>query len=163
MLTRKWRTGAAWIVVGFTVVWDAFLVMWYAFGLTRGDLSWGLLLFPLLHVAFGLVLTYASLGMLFNSTVIEVSADLLRVATGPIPFHREVRVSPSEIREVRYHEHASRGYSSSYDLRAVLNSGEEKNLLRGLGEYSEVLFYTSELRSSLGLSGTTKKSEASAS
>lgn len=93
---------------------------------------------------------YGGLALWFNSTDLELTPDLLRVTTRPVPVHREIRVAPAGIRNVIYRETAEQGYATTYDVVAVTDDGETR-LIRGKRNYEQVLFYVNQLRSALAL------------
>ena len=73
------RTTIAWRWFGFQflflalfcVVWDAFLVLWYTMA-TGPTMPLMMKLFPLLHVAAGIGLTYYTLAGFLNRTSVEI-------------------------------------------------------------------------------------------
>lgn len=57
IIRRNWLTWAIAPMAFFAVFWDGFIIFWYATALkTHGPLI--MILFPLLHVAVGVGLTY---------------------------------------------------------------------------------------------------------
>lgn len=72
------------------VVWDGFLVVWYMGTFARlasGDLgALGMMLFPLLHVAAGVGVTYLLVARALNQSTITIDASHLRVSHGPLPW-----------------------------------------------------------------------------
>src|SRR5688572_31327866 len=93
VLSRVWRSKELWFIIPFTVFWDGFLVVWYGAALTKSDTPLVMILFPLLHVAIGLGLTYFCVASLLNRTRLEISPESVRVWTGPVPWHKEIRRS----------------------------------------------------------------------
>src|SRR4051812_14365745 len=66
----RWFSPQYLFLAFFCVVWDGFLVSWYADALPRGE--WGPLLAPLLHVAVGVVMTYSTLAHFVNTTTLRI-------------------------------------------------------------------------------------------
>ena len=97
-----------------------------------------------------LFMVYGGFAFWFNNTDLELTPDLLRVATRPLPSHREVRVAPSAIRNVIYREYSQQGYATTYDVLAVTANGR-KRLMSGKTNYEQVIFYVQQLRSALAL------------
>lgn len=99
----------------------------------------------------GIFVAYRCIATLLNTTELEISPDLLRVTTGPVPWHGEIRLAPAEIQDVVFHERAERNYGSTYDVAVVTTTGGEKRLIKGLNHYEVAVFYVREIRSILGL------------
>jgi hypothetical protein len=68
----KWPRIAALPLAIFTVTWDGFLFSWYSNLLTHGNAPSAMFLFPIAHVAVGLVLPYMALACFVNYTFVEV-------------------------------------------------------------------------------------------
>jgi hypothetical protein len=151
IIRRIWREGGgvvAWVLIA--VIWN--FAMFAMFRTTRigPGKEWESPLMPGFLAAIGLYAAYRCGATLFNTTELEIGPDLLRVRTGPVPWHFENRLAPAEIHDVVFHEHAERGYSSTYDVAAVFADGREKRLIKGLNDYEVAVFYVREIRSSLG-------------
>jgi hypothetical protein len=82
----KWPRIAALPLAIFTVTWDGFLFSWYSNLLTHGNAPSAMFLFPIAHVAVGLVLPYMALACFVNYTFVEVGEGTLRVSHRPLPF-----------------------------------------------------------------------------
>jgi hypothetical protein len=161
IIRRSWRAaGGLFASTLAALVWNAFMIGWY----WNANIRWNALslteLFPLLFVGIGLFLAYACLAALLNTTELEVTSDILRVTTGPLPWHRGVRMTTAEIRNVIFREFASKGYSTTYEVNAVTAGDEEKRLVGRLMQYEVVVFYVREIRSFLGLPDTTLSPDA---
>src|SRR5262245_58690998 len=107
VITRSWFNHSVWGLLAFCIFWDGFLVVWYWAGineLMRGShgsgMIWLMLVFPVLHVAVGLGLTYAVLCMFFNTTVIRVSGGELTVWSGPLPCGNNRRLFAADIKQL---------------------------------------------------------------
>jgi hypothetical protein len=75
----------------FALFWDGFLVFWYAIAASSKHPSLVMLLFPLLHVGAGLLITHAALCGLINRTTLRVGRDAFEFRRGPIPQGGAVR------------------------------------------------------------------------
>ena len=91
-ITLKWFTPIALFLLFFTVIWNAFLVFWYSMAISGG--AWIMVLFPILHVAVGVYLTYYTLCLFFNKTFIDISGDYLTIRHTPIPWWKGNRRIP---------------------------------------------------------------------
>lgn len=161
IITRTWREGGG--VVGLilvAVIWNSVMIAMYRSAEIEPDWVWAWFLIPWALGAIGIYLVYASIATLLNTTEVEISPDLLSVTTGPVPWHREIRLAPAEIQNVIYLERAERGYSSTYDVAVVTASGGEKRLIKRLNQYEVAVFYVREIRSILGLPNVTLSPDA---
>lgn len=147
-ITWRWYSHGIWFLVLFAFIWDGFLVVWYSIAinelLTKGSGSaiFGLL-FPMLHVAVGLVITYVVLATLFNRTVVQLRYGELSIYQGPLPGWGNRRLPVMDICQLFCSEvvnHRKKGYSYSYNLNALLKNGERVCLLKNFQEPSEPLY-----------------------
>ena len=163
-LTYRWFSPAAWFLALFCLFWDGFLVFWYAGATTGVDWSKGLdavagpqlmfLLFPLIHVAVGVGLTYFTVCSFVNRTVIDVSPREISVRIGPLPWRGNRSVAPMQIAQI-YREEIVRqtknGQSITYELSAVLKDGKKLKLLSGLHGADQALYLEQEIERHLGI------------
>lgn len=84
-------------LLGFALVWDSFLVFWYAAaiaGVSSGGGAnggaWMMLLFPLIHVGAGVFITWTALRGLLNRTVLVLDQGTFTRRSGPIADFRTV-------------------------------------------------------------------------
>jgi len=143
----------------FAIAWDAFLVFWY-FGPMSS--SGGLLfkIFPLVHVAVGVGITYSVLAGFLNSTMISVSQGQLRVHHGPLPWRGNRRLSRNDVTQlfVRETETNTRSRNTgrvsvtfSYQLCAVDADAREITLLRGLENPAQARYLEHAFERHLGI------------
>ncbi|MCB9635495.1 MAG: hypothetical protein H6721_25530 [Sandaracinus sp.] len=85
VITRRWFRYVALFLLLFCIVWDGFLLTWYVGGLTQGA-PFFFQIFPLVHVAVGIGLTYYTASLFLNRSRIELSAEHLNVSHGPLPW-----------------------------------------------------------------------------
>ena len=160
-VVRRWFTWAILFLIFFCVFWDGFLVVWYAivFGLAGGGPGRGMslimALFPILHVAVGVGLTYFTLASLVNTTVAEVADGRLRVRHGPLPWPGNRDLDAAEVRQLYCAETTSQGRSGAtyyrYTLNAVLADDRTVPLLANLDNKTTALFYEQQLEDWLGV------------
>jgi len=90
VITCRWFNHGVWFLLLFCIFWDGFLAVWYSAviaGLVNGKMGAIVLLpllFPILHVAIGVGLTYSVLCTFLNRTVIRASVAELTVRHGPL-------------------------------------------------------------------------------
>lgn len=87
--THRWWTPMVIFLTFFALFWDGFLVFWYAVAFSRiggAGIQLALILFPLIHVAVGVGLTWFVVATWLNRTMIEVRDGRLTCTHGPIPW-----------------------------------------------------------------------------
>ena len=89
--------------------------------------------FPLVHVAVGVGLTYSVLATLFNRTEVELTADSLRVRHGPIPWKGSFEASRGDLGSIVVGQAAVRssGQAPSTTLSIGVN-GTSTKITRGM-------------------------------
>jgi hypothetical protein len=158
----KWPRLVAVPLAIFTVAWDGFLVSWYSNLLTQGNAPSAMFLFPIAHVAAGLVLPYLALAFFLNSTFVEVGEGTLRVTHRPLPFPGKRTLGASDIRQLFCVERTGRKGSVTYDVMAQLASGRETKLVTGFSTDREARFIEQRIESRLGLANRPVSGELSA-
>ena len=145
----RWYTHGIWFLVVFAIIWDGFLLFWYSMAI--GSLLYGkingsmvlMLLFPSLHLLVGVGITYAVLATFINRTEVKLSNGELSVYLGPLPFWGNKRVSIHEVSQLFISEQChqrKRGCGYSYNLNALLTSGERMALVSNFQEPAEALY-----------------------
>ncbi|MGD8451320.1 MAG: hypothetical protein PVJ57_05825 [Phycisphaerae bacterium] len=153
-ITRRWFSPAFIFLVFFCAFWDEFLVFWYsiAFG---GDAPWIMAVFPILHVAVGIGLTYFTLCGFVNRTVITVDAGQLAIRHGPLPWPGNRVVPTGDLEQLYCRErlrHSNRGRTSvQYELHAATVGGGRIKLLGMLDDPEHALFLEQRIEQYLGI------------
>jgi hypothetical protein len=156
----RWYTHAIWFLVFFAIIWDGFLFVWYtvAIGqLLSGKGDWSaviMLVFPTLHLLVGVGITYAVFATFLNRTEVKLSSGELTVYQGPLPVWGNKRVSTIDINQLFVSEQChqrKRGCGYSYNLNALLTSGERISLLSNIQEPAEALYLERTLEERLQL------------
>jgi hypothetical protein len=125
----------------FCLFWDGFLVAWYFIALHTGNLLF--VLFPLIHVAVGIVLTYATVAGYVNRTTLRIDGSRLAVRHHPLPWPGNTELAAADVRQLFCEERISRsrnGPSYTYNLVALLADGSRKKVVAGLDSPSVPLF-----------------------
>ena len=105
----KWFKLMAFFLVFFCIFWDGFLVAWYA-GLGMSDgIDIAFMLFPLIHVAVGVSLTYYTIALFVNKTTITVNTDSIAIKHAPLPWLGSKTVKTKDIEQLYVKEKANRG------------------------------------------------------
>jgi hypothetical protein len=148
----KWPRIMAVPLAVFAVAWDSFLVSWYFGVLTQEGVPVGMIVFPIAHVAVGLVLPYVALAFWMNSTLIEVESGELRCRHQPLPFPGSRTLRVAEIQQFFCVHRAGRKGASAFDVMVRLAGDRETKLVGGLQTEREARFIEERLESRLALS-----------
>jgi hypothetical protein len=141
-ITRKWFGIQTILLTGFAVVWDLFLVFWYQKALEH-DAGLIFVLFPLLHVAVGVGLTYYVVASWVNKTHIYVNNLRFAVRHRPIPWIGNKDIPAGNLAQLYSKEKISRtknGTRVSYEVRANTKDGHNIKILSGLENQEQALF-----------------------
>ncbi|HEU4558825.1 MAG TPA: hypothetical protein VFS20_13285 [Longimicrobium sp.] len=117
----------------FCLIWNGFLLFWYTMAWAAGSTI--MMLFPILHVAAGVFLTYTTFAGFFNSTTVALDGSQLSVRHGPLPWPGNLTLSTLEVQQLYCEEKISRGKNGltyTYNLLALLHNGGRKKIVSGL-------------------------------
>jgi len=152
-ITRSWFTPVVWALVFFCVIWDGFLVVWYAMAFTAGAPMIAKL-FPVIHVTVGLVLSYYAVASFVNKTHVTLERGILRIAHRPLPWPGARELAGMSLRQLFCKEHISRGKNGvtvTYELWALHDDGSTKTKLAAGMELEQALYLEQELEKALGI------------
>lgn len=153
IIRYRWFTPVALFLIFFAVVWDGFLIFWYAtYFLTKGAVGISFALFPLIHVAVGVWVTYTALCKIFNKTIFKVSTSELKVSHAPFPWLGMGTYKRSEIDQVYIKEkinRSNRGSTFFYPVFVQLKNGKHKKILPQNHDYEVALKLEYELERAL--------------
>jgi hypothetical protein len=132
------------------------LVVWYSTALAHPDKPGAqfALVFPLLHVAVGVGITYWTLATLVNATTIVARNGMLSVRHGPIPWWANCDVAIKDIEQLyceRQFVRGKRGSGRTYSVNALLTNGQKKIVLKSLTEGDEARFIEQEIEARVGI------------
>lgn len=153
-ISRRWFTPAMFFLLFFCIFWDGFLVFWYskAFGDAHAPLV--MVLFPLIHVAVGLGLTYLVICSFVNTTKVLVESGRLSVRHGPLPWPGNVELDTYNLDQLycRQHiRHSRNGVSESYQVHAITKDQRKIKLISGLSDPEQALFLEQKIEQHLGI------------
>ncbi len=141
-ITRRWYAPKYIFLAFFCLIWDGFLILW--FSLTSFyNASWIFILFPMLHVAVGVYLTYTTLAGFLNTSTVRLTADSFSVTHAPLPWPGAVHLHPAAIEQLYTREvnrRTKNGVSTTYTLSAVFGNGRKQDLLSGVEAPEACLF-----------------------
>jgi hypothetical protein len=148
----KWQRVFGLALAVFAIGWDTFLVFWYLGISMEGPRALEMMLFPIGHVAVGIVLPYLAAAFLVNETLIEVGQGQLTVSHRPLPFPGNRTLRAQEVRQLFCVERTGRKGAVTFDVMAQLASERETKLVSGLPGAREARFIEQRIESRLGLS-----------
>jgi len=152
LITRSWFTPAVFFLVFFCVVWDGFLIFWYSMAFTQDDVPWIMILFPTLHLAVGVGLTYFVICCFLNRTRIQVSMGQLTVRHGPLPWPGNYTLNSADIDQLycqsKFHR-GKHGGRYTYQVQAILHDGTKQKLVSGLNDPDQAIFIEQRLEDHL--------------
>ena len=151
----SWFTFATVFLLVFCFFWDGFLAFWYLGAASADEAPVFVYLFPLIHVAVGVGLTWTALAGLLNHTRLEVERGVMRVHHGPLPWPGNRELQVGEIDQFFCDESVHRGKNSTtytYNLHVILKSGGQRLKLIGrLEKPEQALFLEHRLETFLGI------------
>jgi len=153
ILSFRWFSAKFIFLAFFCLIWDGFLVFWYSLAFTE-NAPLIMLVFPLLHVAIGIYLTYYVIAGIYNRTVVTVGQGRLSIQHGPIPWPGSRILQASELTQLYTEERVTRGKRGprvSYDLSAVSRDNKKIRLLTGLDTPDSVRFLERQIEDRLGI------------
>lgn len=120
-ISFKWFTYVHLFYLLFAIVWNSFLIGWYTIALSTGNII--MIVFPILHVAAGIYISYLALSGIFNVTTITVSLYEIKISISPISLFSEAKtINVKDLKQLYIVEEKTRnknGYSYSYILKAI--------------------------------------------
>lgn len=158
--SRRWWTPTVIFLTFFVLFWNGFLVLWYS-GIAGSGMSGGFglifMLFPLIHVAVGLGLTWTVIATWFNRTTIEVSEGRLSCTHRPIPWPlgkpEPIALDAVELFEAeeavpRFNANRNTG-SRTWNVVARTSDGRRVAVVTRLGDERQARFVASRLDAQL--------------
>ena len=164
VVTRRWISIMTLFHFLFCVVWGGALVLWYWLNLDgAGEFSCCSLVFPLLHVAVGIGVSYWTVAHIFNKTTIRVADGVLSLHHGPIPWLGIADIPLARIRQITSGTkvfrggrdpdvpHRTREAGIRHDLTIDTTDGERILLLSNLRSLDEAAYIHWVLEEHLGI------------
>lgn len=146
-ISFRWFSPLAFFLLFFCIFWNAFLVVWYVIAFsTNGPLM--MKLFPLIHVAVGLFLTYYVLTSFLNRTTITVGEGACRVKHGPLPWPGNCELFSDDVEQIHVEEKTrvnNRRLTYYYDVFARMRDGAKVKLVASLTDADQARFVEQEI------------------
>jgi len=157
LIQFKSRSSLRWFLLFFSLVWNAFMVV-FIFGTTkRTDFSF--VVIP--HLIAGLGIAYTTLGMFLNTTTLLISRGKINVNIGPIPWPGKTELNSADLTQVTIEEYVaytsggknSRGGTPVYAMQLVahLNNGRKTVLIKGIYDYVEAVKIEQTIEATLAI------------
>jgi hypothetical protein len=152
-IVRRWFGWKFMFLAVFCLIWNGFLVTWYGLALAAEETPWVMLVFPVLHVAAGVGLTYYTLCGFLNRTELRLGQGRFRLRHGPLPWPGRRDLEASRFEQLYCTEEVRRtknGTQVTYTLRGNTRDGESLKLL-SLDDKDQALFIEQRVESALGI------------
>ncbi len=149
-IERRWWSPAVIPMLGFTLFWDGFMVVWYAIAITQRQ--WMMAIFGTFHGLIGLGLLYGCLLGLVQRTRVKVEGGELVVEHYPLPYQASTSWPAGRLEQL-YVKRAevSNDSAATYELHAILSDRSHVKILDGLQESAQALFLEQRIESLLGI------------
>jgi hypothetical protein len=161
VIVRRWFSWVYLFLAFFCVMWNGILLFFYGI-IFAADGPLVAKLFPLLHVAAGVFITYMTVAGFVNRTTFRIERDHLTVRHGPVPWRGNRDVSTDVLEQLFCTEQVSRsrnGTSIRYGVDAVLKDGRHLKLATGLEAREQALFIEQAIEKHLGIADRRVRSE----
>jgi len=150
VVRKVWMSWILIPLVFFMIAWDGFLIFWYAMA-TRPGAPLIMKLFPLLHVAVGIGLTYYVIASFFNKTDITISLSGVEVKTSPLPWPGNKFIRCDQITDILVRERVGSKGSRSYRVMYVDPSRKERYVTGYFQAREQAEFVATLVRQTLNL------------
>ncbi len=164
-ITRRWFSCSALPILGFAAIWDTFLVFWYAqASQLEGGAGLLTMIFPLLHVAIGIGVTYFGVANVINRTLIVADKETIKISHQPLPWRGGRTVYAAAIKQLYVHREETRRSRSGqmsevFSVHALLADQASVPLVEGLKSRFQALFIEQELERQLGIKAAVVQGE----
>ncbi|HWB20596.1 MAG TPA: hypothetical protein VG711_09870 [Phycisphaerales bacterium] len=141
----------AFALLPFCIIWNGFLIFWYSIAFATNG-PWIMILFPALHVAAGVYLTWYTAALFLNTSTICADFQSVQVSHSPLPWPGNARMASERIEQLfcesgKYYNNGM----ITYRVCARLVDGSKTKLITGLQEQGEALFIEQELERFLNI------------
>lgn len=159
VFSNRWFRPLFIFLAFFCAAWDSFLFLWYSLTPALGSgetssFSLIFMLFPLLHVAVGIGLTYYTIAGFVNTTTITVDRSNLRIRHLPLPWLYSGTIATHEIDQIYCKESVQSNKGTAYyryAVSALLKNGRERKLVANLDAPEDALYLEAEIEKFLGI------------
>ena len=142
-ISWRWFGWSVLFMTVFAVFWDGFLFVWYSIALSTGPALSLMTLFPIIHVAIGVGITYSCLACWINRTSVKVNQGRITVRHGPLPWIGNKELDAASLKQLYTKEKVTTNRNSTtttYEVHVLTANGRNVKLVSGL-EFSEQALY----------------------
>jgi hypothetical protein len=147
LLERRWFQPRLLIMALFCIAWGSFMSFRLSTAIRHGGPWW----FMILHVAFGIGVTYSTLCGLVNRTRIAIAGGRLVIQHGPLPWRGNRDLDTQDLNQLFCEEKIGNRGARSYALSARTRSGQTIALLTSLPDAQQALYLEQLLEDRLGI------------
>lgn len=171
VLIRKWWNIKFIFLTFFVIAWDSFLFFWYSIafgGSMGGPMNWLMIVFPVLHVAVGIGLTYYTIAGYLNSTIMVVGQGSLSVTHDPMwwPGNKSYQSDMIDQVYIKRDENKSTddegrtSTSVTYSVWLIYKNNKSVELIDNLEDKQEALYFEHILEKELRIEDKPVQGEA---
>lgn len=159
-ITRKWFGSQIVFLTAFAILWNVFLVNFYAGMDENTDIL--TMLFPLFHVVAGVCITYYVIAGWLNKSNIFLSKHTIEINHKPIPWFGNAKFKSTDLKQLYAKEKITNnrnGTKTTYEVHAILKNKKNIKLLSGLESSEQALFIEQEIENFLQIENTPVRGE----
>lgn len=153
-LEWRWFQSKHLFIIGFTAIWWAFLVFWYTIAMAA-DAPLIMKIFPIVHIAAGVVMGYISLALWRNTTRVTVDGDALHIAHQPFRWPGAKSLPVTKIEQLFCTEGVAYTVNErpvpGYNVHIGMRGGAKVDLVKNLAKPEQALYIEQELERCLGI------------
>jgi hypothetical protein len=151
MIEKKWFSLKDVLLFIFSLIWNGMLMFFYS-AMLMGQVPGVFFLFPILHVAAGSWMLYASLCGFFNKTIIRIDMQQVSVRHTPLPWTGQRTIDRRDVRQLYIVQQvrSNKGTTTiTYDVQLITKSNKAISLIKGLQQLTEARFIEQKMESFL--------------
>lgn len=153
-ISYRWFHWMYFFLLFFCIGWDSFLIFWYLMALHMpGPAALIMVLFPTIHLAVGVALTYVTISGFLNSTRISADRSFLEIQHGPLPWWGSRKIPTDQLNQLfcRGQHRSRKSNAMAYSIHAILNNGDRVDLLSHVQDRDLVLYLEKAIEDHLGI------------
>jgi hypothetical protein len=160
-ITYRWFSAQYIFLAFFSLIWDAFLVFWYTMAFTS-NAPWIMFVFPLIHLAIGVGITYTAVAGFLNRTTVTVGQGKLTIQHAPLYWPGNRTVASNDVTQLFTEERVARSRNGTrvrYQLSMITRDDKKVRLISNLDEPDKARFLERKIEEYLGIENRTVEGE----
>ncbi len=148
VIRRKWLGPEIYFLFFFCLAWNGFMIFFISLART-----FSFIMIP--HLTVGIVVAYAALAHLFNTTTITILYDAISLRHAPVPVLGGKTIARGDIQQLYSKETVSHGKHNdtyTYGVNVILNGGGDIELIGGFQGKEDAIFIEQQIEKRLGIS-----------